>query len=159
MRKNYGMFRGILIEQSSWDNDPCSRQFTMQDSDGNVTDFIITPETYVIGGNQSRNGATVTAYYDMDAPAPAIYPPRLNAEIIVVEQRGLQVKVDWFGWNLVSSDRSLKINPSAETVIMTQNGLPYSGSLARKNLIVFYSASTRSIPAQTTPEEIIVLCD
>ena len=77
----------------------------------------------------------------------------------MVEQRGLQVKVDWFGWNLVSSDRSLKINPSAETVIMTQNGLPYSGSLARKNLIVFYSASTRSIPAQTTPEEIIVLCD
>ena len=159
MRKKYGMFRGILIQQSEWDNSPCSRLFTLQDQDETVMEFVITPETYVIGGNQSRNGRTVTAYYDMDAPAPAIYPPRLNAEIIVVEQRGIQVKVDWFGRDMVSSDRTLRINPSAETVIMTQNGLPYEGSLARKNLIVFYTISTRSIPAQTTPQEIIVLCD
>ena len=148
-----------MIEQSVWSNEVCSRLFTLQDSDENVTDFIITPETYVIGGDQGRNGRTVTAYYDMDAPAPAIYPPRLNAEIIVVEQRGMQVKVDWFGRDLVSSDRTLKLNLSPQTVIMTQNGLPYEGSLARKNLIVFYSISTRSIPAQTTPEEIIVLCE
>ena len=159
MRKKYGMFRGILIDQNDWQGGPCSRMFTLQDSDENITDFVITPETYVIGGNQSRNGKTVTAYYDMSAPAPTIYPPRLNAEIIVVEQRGIQVKVDWFGRDMVSSDRTLKINPSVETVIMTQNGLPYEGSLARKNLIVFYSMSTRSIPAQTTPEEIIVLCE
>jgi len=41
--------------------------------------------------------------------------------------------------------------------VTTLAGKPYAGPLADKDLAVFYRVSTKSIPAQTTPEKIVVL--
>ena len=47
---------------------------------------------------------------------------------------------------------------SPSTQIMTSNGQRFNCSLEGQLLIVYYSAATMSIPPQTTPRRIIVVC-
>jgi hypothetical protein len=68
------------------------------------------------------------------------------------------VKVDYFNSQLKSSDSRLKLNISPYTPIVLTNGQAFSKNPANRNLIVIYGPSTKSIPAQTTPYKIIVLC-
>lgn len=105
-----------------------------------------------------RPGDWITGYYDGDAPVPMIYPPQYRALIIVKESNYQNVKVDFFDNHLMSNDGQLQLNLSPSTVILLKNGQPFSRNPANRNLIVIYGATTRSIPAQTTPNEIIVWC-
>jgi hypothetical protein len=68
------------------------------------------------------------------------------------------VKVDFFNYQLVSSDGSLRLNISPDTRILLENGQLFNRNPANRYLVVVYSATTRSIPAQTTPSQIIVMC-
>ncbi|MEW9184550.1 hypothetical protein AB2553_30585, partial [Bacillus mycoides] len=68
------------------------------------------------------------------------------------------VKVDYFNEQLESSDGKLKLNISPSTQILLTNGQFFTGNLVNRNLIAIYSFTTMSIPAQTTPYKIIVLC-
>ncbi|MDO5399077.1 MAG: copper amine oxidase N-terminal domain-containing protein [bacterium] len=56
----------------------------------------------------------------------------------------------------VSSDNSLEIRIGEETVVVDKDGKEYKGSLDNKDLTVTYTVSTRSIPAKTTPEKVVV---
>ena len=47
---------------------------------------------------------------------------------------------------------------SKTTKTVLPNGQLFVGYLAGKTLLVLYTSSTRSIPAQTTPEQIVVFC-
>lgn len=100
----------------------------------------------------------MTGFYDEDAPVPLIYPPQYKAIVVAINVQGCSVKVDYFNSQLVSSDGTLKINISPYTQIILENGQAFSGNPANRNLIVIYSPSTKSIPAQTTPYKIIVMC-
>lgn len=91
-------------------------------------------------------------------PVPMIYPPQYRALIIVKESNYHNVKVDFFNQQLLSSDGQLQLNLSPTTIISLKNGQPFTNSPANRNLIVVYGPTTRSIPAQTTPYEIIVWC-
>ncbi len=54
----------------------------------------------------------------------------------------------------------LKLNIAKETVLLNEKGVKVDAKdLAEKHLVVFYTASTKSIPAQTTPSKVIVLDD
>lgn len=68
------------------------------------------------------------------------------------------VKVDYFNGQLVSSDGQLKLNISPYTQILLTNGQPFSGNPVNRDLIAIYGPITKSIPAQTTPYRIVVLC-
>ena len=68
------------------------------------------------------------------------------------------VKVDYFNNQLVSADGQLKLNIAPNTPTLLTNGQPFSKNPANRNLIVIYGPTTRSIPAQTTPYQIIVWC-
>lgn len=54
-----------------------------------------------------------------------------------------------------NNDRSY-ISPS--TLIVLENGQVFTGNPANRDLIIVYGPTTRSIPAQTTPYKIIVMC-
>ncbi len=69
------------------------------------------------------------------------------------------ITVDYFNRSLVNSDNTLKLNISDSTDIVLENGQMYDGNLANRNLIVIYGNTTRSIPAQTTPKKVIVMCE
>lgn len=130
----------------------------LQSADSTITHLVISLDTYFINNFSLKRGDHITAFYDAMAPTPLIYPPQYHALIITKTFRHLIVKVDYFNEHLISSDNQLKLNLSSKTKILLPNNQFYPGKLGNQNLAVIYSTSTKSIPAQTTPYEIIVLC-
>jgi hypothetical protein len=125
---------------------------------GNIVNFVIEPNTYFVDQAMVVIGDRVTGYFDANAPVPLIYPPQYRALVMVKEMPNQNVKVDFFDSQLVSSDGMLKLNLSPNTRMILKNGQLFTRNPANRNLIVIYGPSTFSIPAQTTPYKIIVLC-
>lgn len=139
--------------------DSCCSMLLSLISGSNIVNLVVTGETTVIDNVRLRSGMRIAAFYDANLPVPAIYPPQYRAEIVTSLRRGQQVVLDYFDDSLTSSDNSLRLNMGPTTSVMTLNGQPYSCSPENSELLVYYTASTFSIPAQTTPQKIIVLCD
>lgn len=142
----------------SGENEGCYKLMSVIDGSGRQVNFVVEPKTYFVDQAMVRIGDRVTGYYDADAPVPMIYPPQYRALVMVKETPGQNVRVDFFNRQLVSSDGMLKLNLSPGTPILLENGQRFTKSPANRNLIVVYGPSTFSIPAQTTPYRIIVLC-
>lgn len=136
----------------------CYKLITVENGTGSVVNFVVTPNTYFVDHVIVAVGDRITGYYDGDAPVPLIYPPQYRALIIVKDHPNQNVKVDFFNSQLVSRDGQLQLNISSYTQILLTNGQPFSRNPANRDLIVIYGPSTKSIPAQTTPYRIIVLC-
>ena len=66
--------------------------------------------------------------------------------------------LDYFDDSLASADGSLKLNIGPMTNVQTLNGQQYTCSPESTELLVYYTTTTFSMPAQTTPQKIIVLC-
>lgn len=160
---NFGSFYGIVTAINDfWEgsnvNTGCYKLMTVQNKEESIVNFVITPTTYFVEHMQVSVGDMVTGYYDANAPVPLIYPPQYRAIVLAKNMQGASVKVDFFNRQLVSSDGTLKINVAPNTRIMLENGQAFSGNPANRDLIVIYGAATKSIPAQTTPYKIIVMC-
>lgn len=132
---------------------------SLEDEDGNLVNFIVTPQTFVVGWETLSVGMRTTFWYRTDAPAPLIYPPQYNAVVAAQEKSGRMVNVDFYNNSLLNAAQNLQLNIDGSVDIRTTNNQYFQGSPAGHNLVVVYETSTRSIPAQTTPKEIIVLCD
>ncbi|MCI8326146.1 MAG: hypothetical protein HFI37_00045, partial [Lachnospiraceae bacterium] len=87
-----------------------------------------------------------------------IFPPQYRAQIVTALGRNEQVTLKFFNRNLVAQDRSLQLNVAPSTMISTINGQRVNCNLGNRTLLVYYTATTRSIPPQTTPGKIVVLC-
>ena len=136
----------------------CYKLISLQDDSGNTTNFVVAPETYILNNDILLPGDRVTGYYDGNAPVPLIYPPQYRALVMHKAQSFPNIKVGYFNNQLISSDNQLRLNLSPSTLIVIRNGLLFSRVPANHNLIVIYGPTTRSIPAQTSPYKIIVLC-
>ncbi|WP_432360951.1 hypothetical protein [Sporosarcina sp. UB5] len=142
-------------------NDPqagCYKLFSLTDRNGSIVNFVVEPSTYFVEHVKVKVGDIVTGFYDADAPVPFIYPPQYRAIVMAKDNPNYFVKVSFFNSQLISSDGNLKLNVSRQTEIVLENGQAFNGNPANRDLIVNYGATTRSIPAQTTPYKIIVLC-
>ncbi|MEG0261244.1 MAG: hypothetical protein RR651_15365 [Lysinibacillus sp.] len=161
---NFKSFRGIITQFSDFSTgqngaaEGCYKLMTLEDGQGSIVTFVISPSTYFVNQEIVTLGDWITAYYDGDAPVPMIYPPQYRALIVVKENNYQHVKVDFFNNQFVSSDGQLQLNLSRQTPIFLKNGQPFLKSPANRNLIVIYGPTTRSIPAQTSPQEVIVWC-
>lgn len=136
----------------------CNLLISTIDANGNPANFIVTPGTYVVDNEMLAPGDIVTGFYNANAPTPMIYPPQYRALVLAKYKPGRNIKVDFFDHQNVSMDRTLQFHPGSNVVTQLENGQIFMGELANRYLIVIYGATTRSIPAQTTPERIIVLC-
>jgi len=136
----------------------CTKMISLQNEEGAEVNFILTPGTYVLNQDMLNPGDAVTGYYDAHAPAIMIYPPQFPALVMVKEHVNRYVKVSHFNRMLVSQDNELKLNIQPSTKITTTNGQAFTGRLFNQDLVVIFGSSTKSIPAQTTPYQVIVLC-
>lgn len=136
----------------------CITTLNLRNDRENVN-FVVTGDTRIIDCTQLRKGMRVAVFYDGSLPAPAIFPPQFHAEIIAPLRQNQEVKLNFFDNTLTATDNSLKLNISPRTKIETINGQPFQCSPKNQELLVFYTAVTFSIPAQTTPQRIIVMCD
>lgn len=136
----------------------CNKLIMVEGKDGNLVNFVVTSDTFVVDGVKLTVGDKIYGFYYSNAPAILIYPPQYHARVMGIYNELQSVKVDFFNSQGVSADGMLMIHPDGNTEMVLENGQDFTGSIANRELIVFYSRATRSIPAQTTPEKIIVIC-
>lgn len=161
---NFQSFNGIVtmindfsIGQNA-ESAGCYKLISVDNGYGNEVNFVVSPTTYFVDHVMVVVGDRITGFYDANAPVPLIFPPQYRALVMAKDNPYQNVKVDHFNSQFVSSDGSLKLNISPNTLIILENGQAFTGNLANRNLIVIFGATTRSIPAQTTPYKIIVMC-
>ena len=160
---NLKFFSGRVTSISDYmitsdDNDNCYQMMSLENNQGMMVNFVISPMTYFVQQEMVTIGDNVTGYYDGDIPVPMIYPPQYRAIIVAKDKPAQNVKVDYFNDDLVSSDGQLKLNIASVTQVLLRNGQAFLGDPQNRTLIVTYDISTKSIPAQTTPSQIIVWC-
>ena len=136
----------------------CTKLFSVENERGDVVNFVVSPNTYFVDHIMIMIGDRVTGFYDADAPVPLIFPPQYRAIVMTKNSPYENVKVSFFNNQLLSSDGQLKLNLSPHTQMYLENGQAFTRIPTNRNLVVVYGPTTRSIPAQTTPIKIIVLC-
>ncbi len=160
---NYLPFTGIVKEINPYVDSQGKAidglQFVLTEAEeGGLVNFRVTSDTYYVTDKELYVGAAITGFYDAKAPQILIYPAQPEAKVLAVDlPEGQNIKVDTFKEDIVSVDNQLKLNISNETKVVLQSGEAYTGELAGKNLVVLYTVSTRSIPAQTSPLSVTVL--
>ncbi|MFK2825989.1 hypothetical protein QYG89_09975 [Bacillus sp. B190/17] len=161
---NFQPFSGIVTMISDFaigsnnEGAGCYKLMSVDNGRGSLVNFVVEPTTYFVDHVMIEAGDRVTGFYDADAAVPLIFPPQFRAIVMAKNTPYQNVKVDYFNSRLESSDGQLKLNISPYTQMLLQNGQAFTNNPANRNLIVIYGPSTRSIPAQTTPYKIIVMC-
>lgn len=136
----------------------------------NTINYTIQEDTLVFSSKGEKKevkdiekGADITVFTNSYSPAPLIMPPQYQANVIIInddEQIG-SVDVDTYladGERLINAANSLVLNIGETTEIVDKEGKAVKADeLKNKDLVVFYTITTRSIPAQTPPEKIVVI--
>lgn len=136
--------------------------YTTKDGE-NTNLFVVNKDTLIFDNTgkevELKKGDIVTAYNYTNKPMVLIYPPQYNPEVIIVETEAMNsVAVATFDKDLISEEYSLKLNVSEETNIVNASGEKGTvADLAEQHLLVFYTITTRSIPAQTPPTKVVIL--
>ena len=149
---------GVIQNISQSPNQCCDSLITLLTSNGLIR-FAAGPDTFIIDSARLSPGMSVAAFYDPSLPVPLIFPPQYQAVIIARRRQNENVAAGFFNRNLVAADQSLQLNIGAATEIAAANGLPFTCSPGGQYLVVFYTATTRSIPPQTTPRRVVVFCE
>ena len=155
-----GMIVDVMSERTQEGRpDNCILYFTVEDDNGNITNFMVTPGTFVMDFQTLAIGMRCTFWYRLDAPTVLIYPPRYTAVAAAVERNDRMVDLSFYNDALVDESQSLQLRLDNSVELRTTNNQYYQGNPANHVLMVSYTTSTRSIPAQTTPQRVYVLCD
>ena len=136
----------------------CYKLISIETVDMGPVKFIISPETYFVNHVVIDVGDDVTGFYDANAPVMLIYPPQYRAIVMARNTGAENVTVDYFNNQLLSNDGNLQLLIGSSTEVILTNDQIFNMYPWNRNLIVVYGPTTFSIPAQTTPYKIIVLC-
>lgn len=136
----------------------CYKLMSVENISGTIVNFIVTPATYFVDHVMVAVGDRVTGFYDANAAIPFIYPLQIKIIVMAKDNPYQSIKVDYFNSQLVSSDNELRLNIAPGTQILLENGQAFTRNPENRNLVVVYGITTMSIPAQTTPYKIIVMC-
>lgn len=136
----------------------------------NVINYITNENTLVYTSKGEKKAladvkkdSVITVFTGSYTPAPLIMPPQYEANVIIIndEEEVGSVNVDTYlkdGEKLINAANSLELNIGETTEIVdTEENKVEADELANKDLIVFYTITTRSIPAQTPPEKVVVI--
>lgn len=143
-------------------------RLTIENEDKMVTIIRINNESLLFNSGTTnqlkqadfKKGATVEAYYDKNKPMILIYPTTVTPEIVIVKDEEVfgEVKISKFDKDFLSLDGELQLNIGEETPLLNQQGQAIElQELDGKELMVFYSITTRSLPPQTPPTKVIAL--
>lgn len=163
LNPRYGSVRGTIVDmmpagRGGRRSDGCMQLVSLETEDGEPVNVILSPAAYVVDFETLSVGMNCTFWYLADAPMILIYPPQYNAVVAARDKNDRMVDVSRYGQRLVNQERTLQLKLDGSVDIRTINNQYFQGSPANHDLVVIYETSTRSIPAQTTPKKIVVLC-
>ncbi len=136
----------------------CTLAISVMTEDQGPVNIILSSTTYVLNAQPLQIGDRATFFYDPQAAVPLIYPPQYRAVAAAYTPYGTTAALDVFNSMLFNTDNTMSLNVSSNTPISLPNGQTFRGTLSDKLLMVIYTATTRSIPAQALPDQIIVFC-
>ena len=58
--------------------------------------FVVSGDTIVVDNTRLRRGIKVAAFYDTSLPAPAIFPPQYQAELVTALRAGQGCRAEVF---------------------------------------------------------------
>jgi hypothetical protein len=161
---NFIAFSGVVSELKS---EGKKVTITVENEESSIMIFPISEEVLLFSNSKGEKlqsdklvkGSKVEVFYAKNKPMPLIYPATITPDLIIVHEEEMgHVKVAKFDKSLTSLDNDLKLHISKETELYDEKGQAIKEEeLHGKELIVFYTVSTKSIPAQTTPSKIIAL--
>lgn len=157
-----GNFKALTGKVTMISDDGTNKQFRIM-GDAEEFDIFVTPETVIVdnAGNTAQllEGQLFTAYVNLNKPMVMIYPPRYTPEVIVVETGVMGMfKQGQFDENYVSEALRFQLTIDDTTEIIDLKGQPVAKeAIVGKDLLVFYTRSTRSIPEQAPIHKVIVL--
>ncbi|HKM33186.1 MAG TPA: hypothetical protein VJY54_00370 [Lachnospiraceae bacterium] len=161
-RTTYMTVTGMITQIKplyGYSENECSQLVVVEDETGGITKFFVTHATYIADATTMYEGMQAHFVYNADLPTPLIYPPQLTAVAVVSTVIATFVKAAYFNHQLISTDNTLKLNMNEGVAVVTSNNQNYYGSPAGRYLLVMYENMTKSIPAQTTPDRIVVMCE
>ncbi|MFS0691033.1 stalk domain-containing protein [Sporosarcina sp. 179-K 8C2 HS] len=156
---------GVITNIENREND---LMVTVENDQELITIFRIQKKTLLFNSGTTnemkpadlKKNMKVEAYYDKNKPMILIYPAQITPELFFVidEEKPGNVKVGKFDKDFLSLDKELKLNIGEETILLNKQGEKVEmADLKGKELVVFYSITTRSLPPQTPPTKIIAL--
>lgn len=158
-RVHFNSLTGIVKDIKKSETEANTTYVLLDIKGGGEAYLILNKDTYFINDEEIFIGSEVTGYYDANALMIMIYPPQYVALVVMVSNKNQNIKVDLFDKDMVSADNSLKLNIGKDTKVVKKDGKEFKGDLTNRKLAVFYRASTRSIPAQTSPDKVVVLSE
>lgn len=136
----------------------CTVLISLQSEDQGMIDIQLPSNVYVLNLHPFQVGDRATFFYSSSAPVPMIYPPRYRAVAAAYTPHGVTAVLDTFDSQLTNSDHTLTLTPGRTTPVTLPNGQTFAGNAGGKLILATYTASTRSIPAQAVPEQMVVFC-
>lgn len=131
--------------------------------------FLVKEGVFVIDqktGNQIavkdlKKDMEIAAVLPVNSPMTMSLPPQTSAAVaFVVKSEGSSIDVAIYNDELTNESNTLKLNVSEKTRIIDTKGskkIFTAEDIKGNECIVLYTAATRSIPAQTNPETVIIL--
>lgn len=108
-----------------------------------------------------RVGMEVTVVIPKNAPIGLSLPAYCAAQVaVIVNAEDRSVEVSYFNEELVNETNTLALNVEKNTRIFNTIGERRrftEEDIKEHNAVVFYTGTTRSIPAQTTPDMVVIL--
>jgi len=117
----------------------------------------ISSNTYCIDCGEITNGSKLVAFCRPLLKLAEVALPTFDVVVLGFDRDNRMIAADFFDCYLTSQDASLQLTISNNTYVVDHSGRPYCGSLSNQYLVVLYSESTRSRPAQTIPNVVILL--
>lgn len=131
--------------------------------------FLVQPGTLIMNVDtlemmsvkDIKVGMNVTVVLNKNTPMTMSIPPMCSQQVaILVNSSNKQVEVGYFDETLTNEANTLKLNVSEDTMIQNNRGekrVFTEEDIKKQDAIVIYTISTRSIPAQTNPEYVMIL--
>lgn len=126
-----------------------------------MTPILDREESSIMLASDLKESMEVAVVYSANSPMGMSMPPYLGsvAAVVANADKGFYM-VGHFDGDLTDAENSLKLNIAEETAIYNTLGtrqMMTAEDIKGQDAIVFYGATTRSIPAQTTPSMVMVL--
>lgn len=136
----------------------CTLLLTVQSEDQGLVHILLPPGAYVLNLHPFQVGDRATFFYSLGAPMPLVFPPRYRAVAAAYTPQGVTAVLDVFDGRLLNSEGTA----FAEAVLghsgdASQRQI-FMGNPGNRLILATYSATTRSFPAQTVPEQMVVFC-
>ena len=157
----YAMFSGTIVSITELDDVILVQVINAA---GGEAIFTISAETILPADVELVEGAEITGFFYANLPMTMQYPAKYDLVLVINSADGMtSVLADLFVRNAIDDQRlinlggDLVLNIGEDTEIVDIYGNPVSGNLVGHKLLIYYTITTLSLPAQTTPVRIVVL--